>query len=170
MYLTNAVVVSILLVHVGVLLVAAAYYTVSAAMLPGLTLRARERFAACPWLAVLVGVVLSAPWVTGVLVLLNLPHPALKLAGAVFGGLWLLCGLAGGASLAQHVGAGGRTDAGSWTHTARDGLFLALTWAFPFVGWLFMLPLTIMTGVGCFIVGAFPNRRIASVEATAVIG
>lgn len=167
--LTNAVVTSILLVHLGVLLVAAAYYTVMAAMLPGITAQGRERFSQRPWLAVVVGVVVSAPWVGASLVLLNLPHPLLKLTGGVFAGLWILCGLAGGASLAQHVGSMSSSERPTWAHTARGGLFLALTWALPIIGWLFVLPMTIATGVGCFLTGLVPAARSSTAGAIGVI-
>jgi hypothetical protein len=154
--ITEANVWIVLLIHVGVILVAAAYYTVGAAMMPRVTARSRERFARRPWLAMLVGVGVSLPWVGVALMLLSLQRPAAGLAGGVLAGLWILAGLTGGAGLAQHVGSAGGSAA--WTTTARGGLLLALTWILPLIGWLFMLPLTIATGVGCFLMGLAPQR------------
>ncbi len=166
--LTTASVYSIALIHIGVILIAAAYYTVGAAMMPNITVRARTRFARRPWLAMLVGVLLSVPWIGVALLLLSFQRPVTGIAAGVLIGLWLLAGMTGGAGLAQHVGSSGGTT--TWATTARGGLMLALTWVLPLVGWLFVLPLTIATGVGCFILGLPGERapRLTEVESAAV--
>lgn len=154
---TSAVVYSFLFIHLGLILVVAAYYTLGASMAPQLTERARLRLARRPWLPVLIGLALSVPWVVIALVLMNLPSGAVKFAGAALLAMWVLGGLLGGASIAQHIG---RVDGESfrWSHTFRGGLFVVLTWILPIVGWLVMLPLTLAAGIGCLVLGLFPMR------------
>lgn len=157
---TSAVVYTFLFLHIGVILVVTAYYTLGAALAPGLTWRGRVRFARRPWLAILVGLSLSAPWVIASLVLLNLPAAPLKFAGAALGCLWVLLGLIGGAGIAQHVGSADAPALGqvTWVQTARGGLLLSLTWILPLVGWLVMLPLSLAAGIGCLATGLVPLR------------
>lgn len=155
---TDAVVLSFLFIHLGVILVVTAYFTLGAALAPGLTERARVRFAKRPWLPLLLGTAVSVPWVVASLVLLNIQSSPIKFAGAVLGCLWLLVGLIGGSAMAQHVGRAGSEAPPSWVHTVRGGLLISLTWVLPLVGWLIMLPLTLATGVGCLLLGLVPMR------------
>jgi hypothetical protein len=145
-------------VHIGVILVATAYYTFSAALAPRVTHRARVRFAQRPWLPILIGLGASLPWVIAGLVLMNAPLAPVKFAGVVVSLLWVLLGLVGGAGLAQHIGAPHAhiTNQPAWTDSVRGGLFITLTWILPLVGWFLMLPLTLATGVGCLILAMFP--------------
>ena len=53
---TMATVWTFLLIHVGVILVVTAYYSLGAALAPGLAERSRDRFARRPWLPILIGV------------------------------------------------------------------------------------------------------------------
>ncbi len=152
---TSAAVYTFLFIHIGVILVVTAYFTVGAAVAPTLTRRARHRFAQRPWLPAIIGLVISAPWVAAALVLLNMPSGAFKFAGAVAGCTWVLAGLIGGAGIAQHIGRG-RDGTAEWIQTVRGGLFISLTWILPLVGWLGVLPLTLATGVGCLVLGLFP--------------
>ncbi len=159
-------------VHIGVILVATAYFALSAALAPRITQRARIRFAQRPWLPILIGVGVSLPWIVTGLALVSAPLAPAKFAGVVISLLWVLLGLVGGAGLAQHIGAarspqmsGEHVMPPSWTDSVRGGLFITLTWILPFVGWFLMLPLTLATGVGCLILGFFPmhdeQRRLA---------
>ena len=157
---THATVLAYLFIHIGLILAVTAYFTVGALLTPRLTRRARERLAARPWVPLLVGVVLSVPWAGGGIMMLAVPHATVKFAGAALLGSWVLIGLIGGAALAQHVGGTPIDDArATWSTTARGGLVLSLTWALPVVGWLVALPLTLATGIGCLVTGAFPVRR-----------
>lgn len=157
MIINTATVYTWLLIHLGVILVVSAYYAASAAMAPRLTERAWLRFARRPWLPALIGIGVSLPWVVASLILMNLPMGGAKFAGATLGLLWILCGLVGGAAIAQHVGQGSGTSE-AWVRSVRGGLFITLTWVLPLVGWLIMIPLTLASGVGCLIVGLFPVR------------
>lgn len=156
--ITTATVYTFLFIHLGVILVVTAYYALSAALAPGLTERARQRFARRPWLPVIVGLVVSGPWVLTSIVLMQTGIAGIAFLGAVLGCLWLLCGLIGGAAIAQHVGGRGSSSL-SLADTVRGGLLLSLTWVLPLIGWLGMLPLTLAAGVGCLILGLFPARE-----------
>lgn len=156
---TSAFVTAMLLIHVGVILVVTAYYAVGAVLAPGLTERARIRFAGRPWLAVLIGLAVSVPWVLAAIGLLNAPLAPVKFVGAVVGCLWVLFGLLGGAGIAQHVGRTHADASPDWAQTVRGGMFISLTWLLPLVGWLGMLPLTMAAGIGCFVLGLFPIRE-----------
>ena len=155
-------------IHIGVIIVVSAYYTLSAAIAPQMTLRARVRFMRHPWLPALIGLGLSIPWVVASIVLLRVNLGPIKFAGAVLGSLWILSGLVGGAGIAQRVGMASSNEPVSWIHSVRGGLFITLTWILPFIGWLIMLPLTLATGLGCLILGLFPLRAVPS-AATAPI-
>jgi len=151
-----------LFIHIGVILVVTAYYTLGASLAPQLTGRARAQFARRPWLPVLIGLALSLPWVIACIVLLRQDAGAAKFTGAALGCLWVLSGLIGGAGIAQHIG---RTEAGGtalWLQTVRGGLFISLTWILPLVGWLLMLPLTLAAGLGCLVLGMFSGRGAAA--------
>lgn len=152
--ITSAHVYAFLFIHLGVILVATAYYTMGAALLPGLTARAAERFATSPVRILLVGLAVSIPWVIVALILLSRGGP-IGLLGGIMASTWLLAGLLGGAGIAEHVGRAGES-AHSWRTTARGGLIIALTWALPIVGWIIVLPATIAAGVGCVLLGGRP--------------
>ncbi|MHC4218560.1 MAG: hypothetical protein ACYSU7_08920 [Planctomycetota bacterium] len=153
---TSAVVYTFLFIHIGVILVVTAYFTLGAALAPRLTERGRARFARRPWLPTLIGLVVSGPWVFAAIACLNIEIGAVKFGGAVLGCLWILLGLIGGAGIAQHVGRGTGDAPVSWIQTVRGGLFITLTWILPLVGWLVVLPLTLAAGVGCLLVGLVP--------------
>lgn len=157
--ITTAHVYTVLFIHLGVILVATAYYTVGAAMLPALTSDSAERFAARPVRITLIGAALSLPWVVASIVLMRIGGPA-GLLGVILVSAWILVGLLGGAGIAEHVGRRG-DDARSWRTTARGGLLMALTWALPIVGWFVVLPLTLAAGVGCVATGRRSLRASA---------
>ncbi|MCA9286821.1 MAG: hypothetical protein KDA22_16470 [Phycisphaerales bacterium] len=163
--ITTAHVYTWLFIHLGVFLVAAAYYAVGAAVLPRLTARSEARFARRPWLPALVGVAVSVPWVVIGIALLPGGGPK-ALVGAILLGLWMVAGLVGGAGMAQHIGRLGSAPTG-WCTVARGGLLIALTWALPIVGWVVMLPLSLATGLGCLVLGPFGRGQSVPLEAVA---
>ncbi len=167
---TSAVVYTWLFIHIGVILVVTSYFTLGAALAPGLTARARKQFARRPWLPIVVGLVISVPWVVVAIVLLNQPAAGAKFVGAVLGCLWVLASLIGGAGIAQHIG-GSRDSQGSvsWIQTFRGGLLISLTWVLPLVGWLGMLPLTMSAGIGCLVLGLFVGRKDQTLVATPML-
>jgi hypothetical protein len=162
---TSAVVQTFLFIHIGVILVAIAYYLFSAAIAPGMVARSRTSFARKPIKPILLGAAISVPWVVIALMMMGAPLAPLKFLGVVLISLWVLLGLIGGAGVAQHIGGHDATAASPWTQTARGGLIISLTWILPFIGWLGMLPLTLATGIGCMSMAMFARRE--SIEAAA---
>lgn len=146
---TSAAIQMYLFIHLGVILVVTAYYTVSAALAPQLAERSRTRFAQHPWSTLFIGLAVSIPWVVVAMVTLNASNGLAKFVGGILLALWILAALVGGAGVAQHIGANASSNSNDWTQTVRGGLLMTLTWVLPVVGWFGMLPLTLITGVGC---------------------
>jgi len=146
--ITTAHVWTTVFIHVGVILAVIAYFTVGAAMLPRMTERAAKRLAARPLRTTLLGVIVSLPWAIAAIALMQAGGP-LGALGVVLGLSWVLLGLVGGAALARHIGQTGD----DWRRVARGGTLIALTWVLPLIGWLFVMPLTLATGIGCLIAG-----------------
>lgn len=147
--ITTAHVYTALFIHLGVILVVTAYYTVGAAMLPGLARRSAERIARQPLRTALIGLAISAPWMIVALMLMAVGGP-IGLIGVIMALTWVLLGLVGGAGIAEHIGRFG-SDATGWRCVARGGLFVALTWILPLIGWFVVLPVTLASGVGCVV-------------------
>ncbi|MDZ4754915.1 MAG: hypothetical protein SGJ11_10525 [Phycisphaerae bacterium] len=167
--ITSAVVSAWVWVHVGVLLVVIAYAACGNAMLPNVTERGRDQLALRPVRTMLLGLMVSAPWVFAAIVLMNLPNGGLKLLGIVLGLAWVLIALAGLSAVALHVGdrgsggggAGGTGGGARWTHVTRGAGFVALTWMLPVLGWFVALPLTLACGVGCLL-GSTKRANVAA--------
>lgn len=149
--ITTAHVYTTLFIHLGVVLVATAYYVVGAAILPRLASRSAERIARRPIPAIALGLGVTLPWMGGAIVLMSIGGP-IGLIGVILALGWVFFGLLGGAGIAEHVGRmGGERD--GWRSVARGGLFMSLTWALPLLGWFVALPLTLAAGIGCLVLG-----------------
>jgi len=156
MPLTDAHVWLFFWLHIGVILVVTAYYLLAAAVWPNMAARGAARFGRRWWLATLIGVLVSAPLVLGSAVFANLPP--LQFIGVILFLGWIMLGLFGGAGIALHVGRHGQAEVPAARAALRGGLMISLSWALPLIGWFFILPLTIATGIGCLILGWIPVR------------
>lgn len=161
--LTSQQVYAVLFVHLGVLAVVTSSFVVARMLLPNLLTRARVRLAQRLWLPVVIGVLVSIPWMVLSIGLIQAGQAAPPLGGigAIIGLLWLSMGLIGGGALAEHIGRSATGADDPWRATVRGGAAVVLTWMLPVIGWFFLLPLTLAVGVGCFIVGLFPMRERA---------
>ncbi len=156
--ITTAHVYTTLFIHLGVVLVATAYYVVAAAILPHLAARSAERMARRPIPAILLGLGITLPWMGGAIVLMSIGGP-IGLIGVILALAWVFFGLLGGAGIAEHVGRmGGERD--GWRSVARGGFFMTLTWALPLLGWFVALPLTLAAGIGCLVFGLRRERMV----------
>lgn len=161
--ITSANVWGFVWLHIGVLLTCVAYFTVSAAMMPNLTSRGAAQLAAHPVRTILIGLAISGPWVGVCALLANITRlPALQFIGVLGLFAWILIGLIGGAAAAWHVGQVGA----DWRRVVRGGCLLVLTWALPFIGWFVMYPLTLSTGIGCFVAGMIWRGSTAGSSST----
>ncbi len=166
---THASVLAYLFLHVGLILVVTAYFTVGAVLAPTFVERARTRLVKRPWLAVLIGLALTIPWAGSSLLMIGSVNAVVKFAGAAMLSLWVLAGLFGGAAIARQIGEPNTSSAAAWRPALRGGLLLSLTWILPVVGWLIALPLTLATGVGCLALGLAPDRSSTPVVPVTVV-
>lgn len=162
--LTLQQVYAVLFLHLGVILVMTAYFVVARMIFPTIVTRGQQRFARRAWLPAIIGIGLSIPWVVISLILMQQGQvaPPLPVIGILIGSAWLLVGFVGTASLAGYIGRGADDDVSPWKATMRGGAALTLTWALPFIGWFFILPLTLSIGVGCAVLGLFPMREVST--------
>ena len=150
------------LVHVGVLLVAAGWMTVSSLFLPGITGRAAVRLGRTPWTVFLAGLVVAlcaAVVITGLSII---PNPVTRFLALVFTVATVILALAGSGGIvrtfAQGMVAAGERPQPTLLRRYGIALVITLTWMLPIAGWFFALPLTLMLGLGCFVFGCFPIK------------
>jgi hypothetical protein len=144
----------------GILTVVVGYWLLSAALFPGLVGRARARYQDRPVRTVGVGFAVTVPLVVLGLVLANLPNGGAKFAGFVVLLSLVLTGLVGSAGLARHVGhelASPVDVEQPWRRVLRGGTILSITFVLPLIGWLFVLPVTLVSGVGA-VVGSWRSK------------
>lgn len=146
--------------HIGVILVLTAYFVLARTVFPTIVTRGQERFARRPWLAALVGLGISIPWLISALIIIQVGQavPPLPAIGVMIAMAWFLLAFLGTSSLACHIGRTTGDEQSPWKTTIRGGIVLTLTWAFPLLGWIVLLPISLATGVGCAVLGCFPTR------------
>jgi len=162
--LTVAQVLALLFLHLGGVAVVAGYCAAWGGLLPALNERAVATLRTRLWLPVLIGLLISIPWVLAAIFLINKGARAGQI-GAILGMAWILIGLIGCSAIARVIGSSSSAsprltqdpldpDQPSLLRTTcMGGLILALTWALPLIGWYFILPISIATGVGCVVLG-----------------
>jgi hypothetical protein len=135
----------------GTYIVINGYWLTTQGLFPEFVDRCRERIRRAPLQSLLFGLGGTVPTVILGVALFRAASPALKFAGATVLLLLILIGLMGSAGLAAQVGAGlGAVpdDRPSWRRVWRGGLVLGLTFILPLIGWLLILPGTLIVGVG----------------------
>ncbi len=171
-------VLKIVLLIVGAQIVFISCWLAAEALFPTLVESARERYRSHPIRISLMGVLALAP--LGVLgaALANAPNPAFKLAGAMVLSVPFLLGLLGSAGLSLHVGYGLPSMADErqpWLRVLRGGIVLVFVFLLPFIGWFFLLPWTLVSGLGAAVSAMWSQRKQASppvtlVEAQGIVG
>lgn len=135
----------------GTYIVINAYWLTTQGLFPGFVDRCRDRIRCTPLKCLMAGLAGALPVAIVGIAMLRAALPALKFAGATVLLLLVLVGLMGSAGLAAQVGMGLGTftdDRTSWRRVWRGGLVLGLTFILPLIGWLIILPLTLVIGVG----------------------
>lgn len=160
--LTTAEVQVWFLVHVGVLLVVAAWMTVSSLFVSGITSRGGEHLGRHPWVVFLVGIVIALAAALVIVVLSVIPHPVFTTAALVVTVAVIILALVGSGglvrSLAQGMVASGANSEPTLLRRYAIALVIVLTWMLPIAGWFFALPLTLVLGLGSFVCGLFPIK------------
>ena len=150
---TSAEVYTWFFIHIGVLLVAASWLTVSAILCPGITGRGAAALARRPWLAFIIGFALFLLGVILFAVMNVIPFPAAKFIAVLVGLCVILFGLLGAGGLVRSLAS--RVPSREATPTLRllygISLLVVLTWMLPFLGWFFALPVTLMLGLGSLV-------------------
>jgi hypothetical protein len=121
-------------------------------LFPGLVDKASQRVSATPWGSLGLGTLTVIVAAVPIGILLALPFgPAKFLGGVLLLGLLTFAsiGAAGIASAMAHVLRSRMGDEGSPLGAfVRGALALELAAAFPFLGWFFFIPLTILASLG----------------------
>ena len=155
-------VLKIVFLILGTLIVFVSYWLAAAALFPRTVGIAREVYARRPLRATFVGVVVAAPLVLlGLALLGGAPNPALKMIGVVSLSIPVMLGLLGSAGLGERIGVGLPSDVDAvhpWRRVLRGGAVLSLTFLLPVIGWLGVLPWTLLSGVGASVL-AWRARR-----------
>jgi hypothetical protein len=135
----------------GTYIVINGYWLTTQGLFPEFVDRCRERIRHAPFKPFLLGTAATVPTVVVGIAMLRAPSPVLKFAGATLLLLVILAGLLGSAGLAAQVGIGLGAypdERLSWRRVWRGGLVLGLTFILPLIGWLIILPGTLIIGVG----------------------
>ncbi|MDQ3623685.1 MAG: hypothetical protein M3463_14540 [Verrucomicrobiota bacterium] len=153
------------LVIVGSYFVIVCYWLLAAALFPGLVERCQAQYSDHPWRASLVGFVVWVPLLMLSTVLGKVPNPGAKILALALLLIAAVLALFGSAGLARRVGIGlptMRDEQEPWRRVWRGGLVLGLTFIMPFLGWFLVLPWTLMSGLGAFLLSR-PKRASAPV-------
>lgn len=159
------------LIITGALIVFVAHWLGACALFPRRVDGAAHVYGKRPIGATLVGLLIALPAITVAIVLAKLlPHPIVQIP--LIGALLVLglLSLIGSAGLAQRIGAGlaSPLDATQpWRRVLRGGIVLALAFVMPFLGWFVLLPWTIASGLGAFVL-ASGARAVRLVHAPTV--
>ena len=136
---------------IGTQAVMVSYWLLAAALFPAALSRTREAYDGRGTRSTVVGLLVSVPLLLVGSALLQLPHPLLKLIGAVSLSVPVVLGLLGSTGLCDRVGAGlpSQRDAQQpWLRVLRGGVVLSFAFVLPVIGWFILLPWTLVSGVG----------------------
>jgi hypothetical protein len=150
------------LIVVGLYVTLVCWWLGSAALFPEAVAFARARYAR-PWSALALGLVVALPLFALGASGANAPPP---LGGAAKALLFLLGvpAVFGSAGLAARIGAGlpsAQEGEPSWRAVRRGGVVLAGAFLLPFVGWLILIPFTLVSGFGVSLLAARERRAAA---------
>jgi hypothetical protein len=152
-------VLQITLLIVGTLMVFISYWLAAESLFPRMVEQARQQYSAHSIRITLIGLVVIAPlWFLGI-VLTQGGKPVIGIA--LMGIPWLL-GMLGSAGLTQRIGSGlpsALDQTQPWRRQLRGGIVLSLTFLLPFIGWFFVLPWTVVSGLGGLVVAMFTRKK-----------
>ncbi len=152
-------------VILGFFVITVAYWVAAVALAPGLVERSCDRFGRSPWKALLIGVAMGIPLIAAGLGLANGGLPVFKVAGVLVVLLVFLLGLCGSAGLCLRIGKGLANpidEAQPWLRVKRGGTVLGLMIIFPVLGWFFVFPVAIFTGIGAAFLGWRDGRKVVT--------
>jgi hypothetical protein len=142
-------------------LIIVCYWLLATSLFPEHTGRCRDRYVNSPVKATVTGILTFVPLLVLSIAVGKVPHPAVRVVALVLGLVAIVIALFGSAGLARRVGEGlvsHRDTREPWRRIWRGGLVLAFTFYLPFVGWFLMLPWTLISGFGAFVL-SIPRRE-----------
>lgn len=146
-----------------------AYWLAAVALFGPAVERARLTYATRPVASTALGLALLLP----VLAVAKATPGPLKLLIAAVLGLLLLLALIGSAGLADKIGAGlpmPGDAAQPWRRVLRGGAVLGLLFVVPGLGWFGMLPLTLASGLGTFVLSRWTTPPLSVAAPPALVG
>lgn len=149
------------LLIVGIMMVFVSYWLAAEALFPDMVVRARAQYNR-PVRITLIGLALVVPVVVVVALCFMVKNPAFQLLGVTCIAVPVMLGLLGSSGLSQRIGIGlpSLVDEGQpWRRVLRGGIVLVLTFLLPFVGWFFLLPLTLVSGLGAAVLSWSPRNK-----------
>ena len=159
-------VLAILFVHLGFYAAFIAYWMLAGGVASQWVARSRQQYDR-PVRATLVGFVgLLLPLFAGIQFAKSGKAPIVALGIGIFM-LLILIGLFGSAGLADRIGSGlksGRDEQEPWRRIRRGGMVLGVTFIPPILGWFIVLPWTLISGLGAFLL-AWPRTSAAPAPA-----
>jgi hypothetical protein len=165
--ITSAEVYMWFFIHVGVLLVAAAWLTVSAILFPKVTERGAVILGSKPWRSFFIGLALFIIGIILFAVMNAIPFAGGKFIAVVIGLSVILLGLLGAGGLVRCLAL--RVYPKEMSHPARSmygiSLLVVLTWMLPLLGWFLALPTTLILGLGSIIQSRAPKKQYGTTEA-----
>lgn len=161
--MNTADVYKILYITLGFYAVNVSYWLLAAGLFPAFVKRASASYGAHPVKTLVVGLLTFGPIQLLGWALVKAPNPAVKIVGSAILLLSLLLAFMGSSGLALRIGEGlqAEIDARSpWRRVFRGALVLGLGFNLPLLGWFVVLPATLVTGFGAFVL----TRRAREVE------
>ncbi len=149
-------------VILGFFVITVAYWVAAVALAPDWVERSCERFGRSPWRSFLLGAGVGIPLIAVGLGLANNGPPALKAFGIIGVLLVFLLGLGGSAGLCLRIGKGlvnPLDERQPWLRVKRGGIVLGLMVIFPVLGWFFVFPAALLTGIGAAILAWRDGRK-----------
>lgn len=143
-------------VILGFFVITIAYWVAAVGLAPELVEHSCERFGNSPWKSFLIGAAIGVPGMGIGLAIANGGPPAIKVFGILIVLLVFLLGLCGSSGLCLRIGKGlvnPLDEAQPWLRVKRGGIVLGLMIIFPVLGWFFVLPVAILSGIGAAFLG-----------------
>lgn len=163
----TGVVLALVFTHLAVFLILLGHWVAGAGAFPKATKAFAEVYDQRPLRATLVGIFTFGPVL--LLFLQNGKIASLPLRLLVFAATvaMFLMAFVGSAGLALRIGRNLSTNGDPWQQVLRGGVMLALVFITPLIGWLFVLPLGLASGVGAVLL-ARPWKSAAAPAPAAV--
>jgi len=130
------------------------YWLFFEALCPRIVEKARGNYETRAVRSVVVGFFVALPVAVVALALVSAPGGVVKFLGFLLYSLLILVGLLGSSGLARHLGTrlpSPNDSVQPWRRVFRGGTVLTITFILPVIGWLVLLPLTLISGIGAVV-------------------